>query len=98
MSAPPSRVRARLARVLVAIGALTLVVIAGSPAATQQAESRIDLVAQTTFVTAEPVVFDLRITGDLTDRRLNVRVFEPVNDHEALAQLWLDPPSASGGG
>ncbi len=93
MSAPPSRVRARLARVLVAIGALTLVVIAGSPAATQQAESRIDLVAQTTFVTAEPVVFDLRITGDLTDRRLNVRVFEPVNDHEALAQLWLDPPS-----
>ncbi|MEM9466471.1 MAG: DUF6049 family protein [Actinomycetota bacterium] len=79
---------------VVAAGLLTALVAAGGPASTQTAESRIDLVAQTTFVTDDPVVFDLRVTGDLTDRRLNVRVYAPVNDHEELAALWEDPPSA----
>jgi len=63
----------------------------GSPAGAQP-DTRIDLVAQTTFVTDDPVVFDLRITGALTDRRLNVRVFEPIDDHQTLATVWANPP------
>ena len=74
-------------------GALVALIDAATPAAPQTAD-RIDLVAQTTFVTDEPVVFDLRIPGDLTGLRLNVRVYAPVNDHDELAALWDDAPRA----
>lgn len=81
-----------LAAAVAAVCATAALSIGAGPAATQTA-NRIDLIAQTTFVTDEPVVFDLRIPGDLTGRRLNVRVFAPVNDHDELAGLWIDPPS-----
>ncbi len=80
---------------LLAIAAAMAALVAAAPAVTAQGEPRIDLVAQTTFVTDEPVVFDLRIAGGLDDRRLNVRVHEPINDHESLTEIWDDPPPAN---
>ena len=78
---------------LAVVTTLGLAAFTRAPATAQPNEGRVDLVAQTTFVNSEPVVIDLRITGDLGGRRLNVRVFEPVNDHVELATLWPNPAS-----
>lgn len=89
-----SRRRSFVAAAISSAALAAALVALGDPAA-PQTDSRIDLVAQTTFVTDEPVVFDLRITGELTERRLNVQVHAPVNDHDELATLWSDPPTAA---
>ncbi|MEM9201584.1 MAG: DUF6049 family protein [Actinomycetota bacterium] len=93
----------RSARALAALPLAALALVAGlsligvDPAAAQRA-SRIDLVAQTTFVTDAPVVFDVRITGNVTGRILNVRVFPPRTDWRDLATLWEGGPADVGAG
>lgn len=63
------------------------------PAADAQFADRLDLVAQTVFVTAEPVVVDLRVPRLLDERQLRVRVHPPITDGRLLAAAFTDPPA-----
>ena len=53
------------------------------PAAAQSA-SRLDLVAQTTFVGADPAVIDVRVLGAPTEAVLNVRIHEAITTRPGL--------------
>lgn len=69
-----------------------LAVVGGGPAAAQSGGERIDLVSQTTYVTAEPVVFDLRIPNLADGRRIQVRAFRPLEDPDEIAATVAEPP------
>ncbi len=63
-----------------------------SPASQAQAQSigRIELVAQTVWVGADPAVIDLRVTSEVEDRRLEVRIYPPITDPSRLRDAFSD--------
>ncbi len=53
---------------------------------------RLELVAQTVWIGAEPAVIDLRVTSSVDDRRLEIRIHAPITDPGSLRASFTDPP------
>lgn len=81
----------RIPLVLAAMAIALITVLAGGAQA-QSSGERIDLVSQTTFVTDDPVVIDVRVPNLAADRRLQVRAFRPLESPAAIAATIATPP------
>ena len=64
----------------------------GASPAQGQAAGRLELIAQTVWMGAEPAVIDLRVSSNVEDRRLEIRIHAPITDPSRLRAAFSDPP------
>jgi len=85
------------ALVLLALGLGALIAASsgwqGAAPAQGQAAGRLELIAQTVWIEeAEPAVIDLRVSSNVDDRRLEIRIHAPITDPGRLREVFSDPP------